>query len=120
MSRKWIVGAVTVALVGCSGMTLQAVRVEAQTKPADPMKKDQSDTMMKKPGTMKGTEITGQVQDVKGEQVTLADGTVLTVPKTQAKNAEIKAGNKIKATYEEQGGKKVVTSLQIMAGPQTK
>lgn len=69
---------------------------------------------------MKGTEITGQVQDVKGEHITLADGTVLTVPKTQAKAAEIKTGNKIKATYEEKGGKKVVTSLQIVAGPQTK
>lgn len=85
MRRSWIAGAATLALLACSGMTLQTVRVEAQTKPADPMKKDQSDTMMKKPG--KGTEITGQVQDVKGEQVTLSDGTVLTVPKTQAKAA---------------------------------
>jgi hypothetical protein len=53
------------------------------------------------------------VRDVRGEQVTLSDGTMLTVPKSQAKLGELKAGTRIKAT------KKIVTSLQITEGPQT-
>jgi Cu/Ag efflux protein CusF len=44
----------------------------------------------------------------------------LTVPKSQAKAHEVKQGAKIKASYEERDGKKVVTSLQIVVGPQTK
>ena len=51
--------------------------------------------------SMKGSEIEGRVRDVRGEQITLSDGTMLTVPKSQAKLGELKAGTKIKATYEE-------------------
>lgn len=49
---------------------------------------------------------------VKGEQIILDNGTELT--------QDLKQGAKIKMTYEEQGGRKVVNSLQIMAGPQAK
>ena len=109
MDRKWIAGAATLAVMAWSGMTVQAVSVQAQsTKPS---------TM---PGTMKGPEVEGRVVTVKGEQITLDNGTELTVPKSQAKAHEVKQGNKIKATYEERDGKKVVTSLQIVVGPQTK
>jgi hypothetical protein len=38
---------------------------------------------------------------------------MLTVPESQAKLGELKAGTRIKAT------KKIVTSLQITEGPQT-
>ncbi|HEY7434372.1 MAG TPA: hypothetical protein VIE41_04460 [Methylomirabilota bacterium] len=40
------------------------------------------------------------------------------MPKSQAKLGELKAGSKIKATYEERDGKKIVTSLQVTEGPQ--
>jgi Cu/Ag efflux protein CusF len=70
------------------------------------------------PGTMKGPEVEGRVQNVKGDQVTLSDGTQLTVPKSQAKMGELKPGNKIKATYEERNGQKIVTSLRITEGHQ--
>ena len=87
MNRKWIAGAATLAVMACSGMSIQAVVAQAQsTKPG---------TM---PGTMKGPEVEGRVRDVRGEQVTLSDGTMLTVPKSQAKLGELKAGAKIKAT----------------------
>jgi Cu/Ag efflux protein CusF len=109
MDRKWIAGAATLAVMVGSGMTVQAVSVQAQsTKPGS------------MPGTMKGPEIEGRVVTVKGEQVTLDNGTQLTVPKSQAQAQELKQGTKIKATYEERDGKKVVNSLQIVAGPQTK
>jgi hypothetical protein len=59
--------------MACSGMSIHAVGTQAQsTKPG---------TM---PGTMKGPEIEGRVRDVRGEQITLNDGTTLTVPKSQA------------------------------------
>ena len=83
-------------------------RSQAQSKPS---------TM---PGTMKGPEIEGRVVAVKGEQITLDNGTELTVPKSLAQAQELKQGSKIKATYEERDGKKVVNSLQIVVGPQTK
>jgi Cu/Ag efflux protein CusF len=109
MDRKWIAGAATLAVMALSGMTGQAVSVQAQsTKPG---------TM---PGTMKDLAAEGRVVTVKGEQITLDNGTELTVPKSQAQAQELKQGTKIKATYEERAGKKVVNSLQIIAGPQTK
>ncbi len=104
MNRKWIAGAATFAVMACSGMSLQALGAQAQTTKSD---------------TMKGPEVEGRVRDVRGEQITLDDGTMLTVPKNQAKLGELKAGNKIKATYQEREGKKIVTSLQITEGPQT-
>lgn len=67
---------------------------------------------------MEGPEVEGRVRDVRGELVTLDDGTMLTVPKSQAKLGELKAGNKIKATHQERDGKKIVTSLRITEGPQ--
>ena len=89
--------------MACSGMSIQALGAQAQSTTSD---------------TMKGPEVEGRVRDVRGETITLDDGTLLTVPKNQAKMGELKAGNKIKATYQERDGKKVVTSLQITEGPQ--
>jgi Cu/Ag efflux protein CusF len=103
MNRRWIAGAATLAVMACSGMSIQALGAQAQSTKAD---------------TMKGPEVEGRVRDVRGETITLDDGTLLTVPKNQAKMGELKAGNKIKATYQERDGKKVVTSLQITEGPQ--
>ena len=103
MNRKWIAGAVTLAVMACSGMSIQALGAHAQSTRSD---------------TMKGPEVEGRVRDIRGETVTLDNGTMLTVPKSQAKLGELKAGNKIKATYQERDGKKVVTSLQITEGPQ--
>ena len=105
MNRRWIAGVATVAVMTCSGIALQTVSVQAQST---------------KPGTMKGPEVEGRVVTVKGEQITLDNGTELTVPKNQAQAQELKEGTKIKATYEERAGKKVVNSLRIIAGPQTK
>lgn len=103
MDRKWIAGAATLAVMACSGMSLPA---QAQQP------------TMQHPGTMKGPEVEGRVRDVRGEQVTLSDGTLLTVPKSQAQKEEIKPGSLIKATYHERDGKKIVTSLRITEGPQ--
>ena len=103
MNRRWIAGAATLAVMACSGMSIQALGAQAQSTKSD---------------TMKGPEVEGRVRDVRGETITLDDGTLLTVPKNQAKMGELKAGNKIKANYQVRDGKKVVTSLQITEGPQ--
>jgi Cu/Ag efflux protein CusF len=89
--------------MACSGMSLQALGAQAQTT---------------QPGAMKAPEVEGRVRDVKGEEVTLNDGTRLTVPRSQAHMGELKAGSKIKATYVERDGKKIVTSLRVTEGPQ--
>lgn len=107
MNRKWIAGAATLAVMSCSGMSIQALGAQAQTTKPSTM-----------PGSMKGPEVEGRVRDVRGDQVTLSDGTQLTVPKSQAHLGELKAGSKIKATYEERDGKKIVTSLRVTEGPQ--
>ena len=112
MNRKWIAGAAALAVMSCSSMSIAVLSAQAQTtKPG---------TMPEKPmGKAKGAEVEGRVRNVKGDQITLASGMKLTVPKTEAKANELKAGSKIKATYEEIGGKKVVTSLEITEGPQS-
>jgi Cu/Ag efflux protein CusF len=61
-------------------------------------------------------EIQGTIQrvDRATQTLTLDDGTTLTIPNSVkvARNA-LKQGARIRATYEEQGGKKVVTSLRV-------
>jgi Cu/Ag efflux protein CusF len=112
MNRKQIAGAIALGVMACSGTSIPVLSAQAQTtKPG---------TMPEKPrGTMKGAEVEGRVRDVKGNQITLDSGMKLTVPKTEAKANELKTGSKIKATYEEKGGQKVVTSLEITEGPQS-
>src|SRR4029450_6916128 len=111
MNRKWITGAIALAVMTCSAMSIPVLSAQAQTtKPG---------TMPEKPrGTMKGAEGEGRGRDVKGDEITPDSGMKLTVPKTEAKSNELKAGSKIKATYEEKGGKKVGSSLENKEGPQ--
>lgn len=104
MDHKWIAGAATLAVLACSGTSIPGAQAQQPT--------------VQQPGTMKGREVEGRVRDVKGEQVTLSDGTLLTVPKSQAQKDELKPGSLIKATYQERDGRKIVTSLRITEGPQ--
>jgi Cu/Ag efflux protein CusF len=104
MDRKWIAGAAALTVLACSGMSIPGAQAQQPT--------------MQQPGTMKGPEVEGRVRDVKGDQVTLNDGTQLTVPKSQAQMGELKPGSVIKATYRERDGKKIVTSLRITEGHQ--
>jgi Cu/Ag efflux protein CusF len=60
-------------------------------------------------------DIEGKVQSVdpRTGAVTLSDGTKLKVMDA-AKLQELKPGKSVKATFQEQGGEKVATSIQIM------
>lgn len=61
-------------------------------------------------------EVEGQIANVDpaGTKIQLADGTVLMIPTTvQVRRGDVKEGSRVKASYEERGDQKVVTSLQI-------
>jgi hypothetical protein len=71
-------------------------------------------------GSAPATEGTRQIEgaiksvDHSGRMFTLADGTQLTLPPTaNIPEGTLKEGDIVKASYEEQGGQKVVTSLEI-------
>ncbi len=61
-------------------------------------------------------DVEGKVKsvDTSGRVVTLEDGTMLTIPSTAKvdRNA-LKPGAVVKASFEEKGGEKVVTAIQV-------
>ena len=61
-------------------------------------------------------DVEGKIKsvDTSGRVVTLEDGTTLTIPPTAKveKNA-LKPGATVKASFEEKGGDKVVTAIQV-------
>ena len=62
----------------------------------------------------KSVESTIKAVDAASGTVTLADGTKLVIPKTlMVPRGQLKPGVGINANYEERGGEKVATSLQI-------
>jgi Cu/Ag efflux protein CusF len=69
------------------------------------------------PSTMsEAKEIEGTIQSVDRAKktLTLEDGTTLTIPSAvQVAPNALKKGAKVRATYEEQDGKRVVTSLHV-------
>lgn len=65
-----------------------------------------------KPGA--AMEVEGKIKDVKGNMVTLDDGTQLEIPPTvKVKKEDLKPGATVKASYENKGGKKVVKSIEV-------
>jgi hypothetical protein len=61
-------------------------------------------------------QIEGAIKSVdpSGRMLTLDDGTELTIPPTvSVPKADLKEGAMVKASFEEKGGQKVVTSLQV-------
>ncbi len=69
-----------------------------------------------KPGN--AMEVQGKVKSVdpSGRMVTLEDGTQLTIPPSlNIPRGMLKEGTIVKASFEERGGQKVVTSMQVQA-----
>jgi Cu/Ag efflux protein CusF len=65
--------------------------------------------------TQQAKQVQGAVKSVDPakKMVTLEDGTMLMVS-DNAKLKELKPGTKIKASYDEKGGQKVTTSIEVM------
>ncbi len=64
-------------------------------------------------------EVEGKVakMDPSGKSVTLEDGTKLSIPSSlKVARGSLKKGAMVKATYEEKGGQKVATSIQVRPG----
>ena len=65
-------------------------------------------------GGMKQIEGSIKSVDPSGRMVTLDDGTQLTIPPTvNVPRESLKEGAIVKASFEEKGGQKVVTSLEV-------
>ena len=59
-------------------------------------------------------QLQGEIQKVDGNKLTLTDGTELTIPgNVLVQQGDLRPGASVKASYEERGGEKVATSLQI-------
>jgi hypothetical protein len=69
-------------------------------------------------GTMQRVEGKIKSLDPSGRMLTLEDGTQLTIPPTvNVPAGTLKEGAIVKASFEERSGQKVVTSLEVKAGP---
>jgi hypothetical protein len=96
-----VVAVVLSALVGVAGTMAQTKSDPAQPK------------MEQKSGKM-GHKVEGTIKTVRGNMVTLEDGTEFSIP-TAVKVArdQLKPGAQISAEYEERAGQKVAKSIQI-------
>jgi hypothetical protein len=71
------------------------------------------------PGAGQTMQVEGKIASVdpSGRMVTLDDGTQLTIPPTvNIQRETLKEGSIVKASFEEKGGQKVVTSMQVSPG----
>jgi hypothetical protein len=60
--------------------------------------------------------VEGKVASLSGAKLTLADGTVLTIPSdVKVQRTDLEPGATVKASFEERGGQKVVTALVVEA-----
>jgi len=88
----------------------------AQMAPSTPSKPPAAVEAPAPSGMPGAQEVQGTVKavDKEKERITLEDGTMLTVaPSAKRALAAVKEGAKIRATYVEKGGQKVITSLRV-------
>ena len=96
--------AVAVLLTASLGVT--GTMAQMKTDPAPPKMEQKSDKM--------GQRVEGTVKSVRGNIVTLEDGTQLSIPSSvKVAKDQLKPGAQITAEYEERAGQKVATSVQI-------
>jgi hypothetical protein len=98
--------AVVVAVVLSVSVGVAGTMAQTKSDPAQPK-------MEQKSGKM-GHKVEGTIKSVRGNMVTLEDGTELSIP-TSVKVAkdQLKPGAQISAEYEERAGQKVAKSVQI-------
>ena len=102
MIRALVVG-VAVLLMASFGAT--GTIAQMRTDPA-PYKGQKSDKM--------GQRVEGTIKSVRGNTVTLEDGTELSIPSAvKVSKDQLKPGTQITAEYEERAGQKVAKSIEI-------
>ncbi len=98
--------AVAVAVLLTASLGVTGTMAQMKTDPAQPKMEQKSDKM--------GQRVEGTVKSVRGNIVTLEDGTQLSIPSSvKVAKDQLKPGAQITAEYEERTGQKVATSVQI-------
>ncbi|PYN79857.1 MAG: hypothetical protein DMD96_16230 [Candidatus Rokuibacteriota bacterium] len=100
--------AVLVAILLTASLSVTgAIAQMPKTEPAQPKSMEQKSDKM-------GQKVEGTIKTVRGNMVTLEDGTQLSIPSSvKVSKAQLKPGAQISAEYEEKAGQKVATSVQI-------
>jgi len=104
--------AILVAVLVTAGFGVTAPSAQMKTDPpVQPKATDQKPAPMDQ---KMGQKVEGTVKAVHGNTVTLEDGTQLSIPgSVKVPMSQLKPGAQISAEYEERGGQKIATSLQI-------
>lgn len=106
-----MLGMRSVVVVLLTGLVLMA----PTTWSTDALAQGASPAGSQKPEQVAGASmVEGKIANVSGAKVTLADGTELMIPSTvKVQRADLKPGATVKASFEEQGGRKVVTAIAV-------
>jgi len=103
--------AILVAALVMAAFGVTASSAQTKNDPPQPKAMDQKPAPTDQKMAQK---VEGTVKTVRGNMVTLEDGTQLSVPgSVKVPMSRLKPGAQISAEYEERGGQKVATSLQI-------
>ena len=98
--------AVIVAVLLTASLGVTGAMAQMKTDPAQPKMEQKSDRM--------GQKVEGTIKSVRGNMVTLEDGTQLSIPSSvKVAKDQLKPGAQITAEYEERAGQKVATVVQI-------
>ena len=96
------------------GLSGAIAQMQPKTDPAQPKSMEKPDKSMEQKSYKMGQRVEGTIKNVRGNTVTLEDGTQLTIPSSvKVSKDQLKPGAPISAEYEEQGGQKVAKSIQI-------
>jgi len=97
---------VVVAMLLTASIGITGAMAQMKTDPAQPRMEKKSDKM--------GQKVEGTIKSVRGNMVTLEDGTEISIPSSvKVTQDQLKPGAQISAEYEEKAGQKVARSIQI-------
>ena len=103
MKRVLAVGVAALLMVAFGTTVTNA---QMKTDPAQPKMGQKSDRMSQR--------VEGTIKSVRGNLVTLEDGTELSIPTSvQVTRDQLKPGAQISAEYEQRAGHKIAKSIQI-------
>ena len=111
--RRAIAGLAAVLLAGSAAWAGQ-MTPNSKDQPGPALQKAPAKSAM-----AEGKEVEGKVKsmDRSGKNVTLENGTKLTIPDSlKSARGALKKGAMIKATFEEKNGEKVATSIEVRSG----
>ena len=97
---------VVVAMLLTASIGITGAMAQMKSDPAQPKMEKKSDKM--------GQTVEGTIKSVRGNMVTLEDGTEISIPSSvKVTKDQLKPGAQISAEYEEKAGQKVARSIQI-------